>query len=72
MIYELRRRNPQPTLLQCQGMFNLPQHIGMVWEELAFDETKLYTVAKWIAAQLSAIAVAGIRTLVPRVRYPAL
>ena len=36
MIYEIRRRKPDPTLLQTQGIFNLPLHIGMVWEELAY------------------------------------
>ena len=38
MIYEMRR-NPEPTLLLTQWVFNnLPRHIGMVWEELAFDD----------------------------------
>ena len=42
--------------------FNLPHPVGMMWEELAFDDTKLY---KWIA-------VAGICSPVPRVTYPTL
>ena len=32
MMYEMRRRNPGPT----QGIFNLPHHVGMIWE--AFDD----------------------------------
>ena len=36
MMYEMRR--PVPTLLPTQGIFNLPHHIGMVCEELAFDD----------------------------------
>ena len=43
-----------------QGIFKLPRHIGMVWEELAIDDTKLYTAEKLIAAQLNVIAVTGI------------
>ena len=38
MIYGMGRRNPEPTLLPPQGIFHLPHHIGMVWEELAFDD----------------------------------
>ena len=30
MLYEMRRRNPKPTLYPTQGIFNLPNHIGMV------------------------------------------
>ena len=30
MMYEMRRRKPEPTLLPIQGIFNLPHHIGMV------------------------------------------
>ena len=36
MMYAMRRRMPESTLLPTQGIFNLPHHIGMVWEELAF------------------------------------
>ena len=50
MMYEMRWKKPEPTLLLTQGIFNLPHHIGMVWEELAFDDNKLYTEGKWIAA----------------------
>ena len=73
MMYELRRRNPEPTLLQTQGIFNLAHQIGMVQEELAFDDSISYTRrGKWIAAQLNAIAVTGIRTPNLRVTDPAL
>ena len=30
MMYEMRRRKPEPRLLLTQGMFNLPDDIGMV------------------------------------------
>ena len=29
MMYEMRRRKPEPTLLVTQWIFNLPHHIGM-------------------------------------------
>ena len=58
MMNEMTRTKPEPTLLPIQGIFNFPHHIGMVWEELAFDDTvKLYGVGKWIAAWLNIIAV---------------
>ena len=41
MMYEMRKL--EPTLLLIQGLSNLPHHIGMVLEELAFDETISYT-----------------------------
>ena len=37
-MYELRRK-PHPTFLPTKAIFNLPYHIGMVWEELAIDDT---------------------------------
>ena len=37
MMYEMRRTNPEPTLLPTQGIFNLSHHIDMAWEEIAFD-----------------------------------
>ena len=43
MIYKMRRRKPGPTLLPTQGIFNLPHHVGMVWEQLAFDDAVSYT-----------------------------
>ena len=39
VIYEMRRRKPEPALLLIEGIFNVPHHIGMVWEELVFDDT---------------------------------
>ena len=36
------------------------------------ENSKLYTVGKWIAAQLNVIAMTMIRTPVPRVTYPTL
>ena len=44
MIIKMKRRKLEPTHLLTQGIFNLWHHIGMVWEELAFGDTKLYTV----------------------------
>ena len=44
MIYEMRRRRkPDPTLLLINWIFNLPHHIGMVREELAFDDALSYS-----------------------------
>ena len=39
MMYEMRRKKPEPTILLTQGILNLSHHIGMVWEQLAFDES---------------------------------
>ena len=43
IMYEMRRIKPEPTLLPAQGIFNLPHHIGMVGEELAFGDSESYT-----------------------------
>ena len=43
MMNEMSRRKPESTLLPTEGLFNLPHHIGMVWEELAFDNTISFT-----------------------------
>ena len=43
MMYKLRRRKPEPILLLTQGIFNLPYNIGMVSEELAFDDVVSHT-----------------------------
>ena len=43
MIYEIRKRKPASTLLLTQGSFNLSHHVGMVCEELAFDDAVSYT-----------------------------
>ena len=51
MMYQTRRRKPEPTLLPTLGIFNFPHNIGMVWE--------------WIAAQLNVMAVAGFVPLSP-------
>ena len=42
MMYEMRRRKPEPTLLLTQLIFNLPYHMSMVREELAFDDAVSY------------------------------
>ena len=73
MMYEMRRRKPNPSRLLTYGIFNVPHHISMVWEELAFNDDVSYTEQwKWIAAaQLNVIAMTGIHTPpVPRVTYP--
>ena len=41
MMYEMRRRKLEPTLLQTQGIFNLPHHICI--QELSFDDAVSYT-----------------------------
>ena len=40
VMYEMRRRKPEPAL---SGIFNLPHHISMVWEEMAFEGVVNYT-----------------------------
>ena len=40
---QLVNRKSEPTLLPTQGIFNLPHHIDMVWEQLAFDDAVSYT-----------------------------
>ena len=66
MMCKMRRRKPEPTLLTIQGIFNLTHNIGIVWEELAFDDT----AGKLIEAELNVIAVTEIRTDVYWVAYP--
>ena len=51
MMYEMRSRKPEPTLLRTQRIFNLPHHIGMVREELAFNDAVSY--AQWVVAPQS-------------------
>ena len=43
MMYEKRRRKRERTLLLTQVIFNLPHHISMIQEELAFDDAVSYT-----------------------------
>ena len=58
---------PESTLLATQGIFNLPYHMGMVSEELTFDDAvKLYTAGKWISSQLNVMAVRGLVLVSPR------
>ena len=42
-MYDMRRRKSEPTFLLTQWIFNLPHHIGMIREELAFDDALSYT-----------------------------
>ena len=42
MVYELRKRKPESSILSIQGIFNLLHHIGTVWEKLAFDDAVNY------------------------------
>ena len=43
MMFEIRTRKPERTLLPTEGIFNLPHHVGLVWEELAFDDTVIHS-----------------------------
>ena len=53
-----------------KGPFNLPHDIGMVWEELAFNDALSYKQqGKWIAAQLNVLAVAINATSITKVDY---
>ena len=42
MMHEMRKRKPEPTFLLTQAIFTLPHHIGMVWDEFAFNYTVSY------------------------------
>ena len=55
MMYEMRRRKRDPTLLQTQVIFNLPHHIGMAREELAFDGATSYTIGHPAWSAFSAV-----------------
>ena len=60
MVYEIRGRKPEPTLLSIQGIINLLHNIGIVKERVAFDDAVWYTQwGEWIAAQLNVMAVMG-------------
>ena len=43
MMYDMRRRKPEHTLLPTRRIFNLQQDIGMVQEELTFDDDVSHT-----------------------------
>ena len=43
IMYEMRRRKSEPTLLPTDRIFNLPHHIGMICWEPAFDDAVSYT-----------------------------
>ena len=43
MMYEMRRRKPEPTPSPHLDFFKLPHHVDMVSEELAFDDAVSYT-----------------------------
>ena len=38
----MRRRKPEPTVLPTGRIFNLPYHIGMILEEMIFDDAVSY------------------------------
>ena len=64
MVYEMRRIKPEPTFLLTQQIFNVPRHIGMVWEELAFDDALSYTQrGNRLQQQLNAMVVMGFAPL---------
>ena len=45
MMYKKRRKKAWAyTFTNSRNFFNLPHHIGMVWEELAFDDAVSYTL----------------------------
>ena len=65
MMYEMRRRKPEHTLLATRAFVPLIPHrhgmkgTGLVWQG------KVYTVGKWITAQLNVMAVMGFVPLSP-------
>ena len=73
---QLVNRKPEPTLLPTWGLFNLPDHIDMAWEQLAFDDTVSYTqqwkskLAKLMAWGIEPLTIRlGVR-LQKKVRHP--
>ena len=42
-IWDEEKKKPKPTLSPTQRIFNLPHHIGIVCEELSFDDAVSYT-----------------------------
>ena len=42
IMYDMRRRKPEPTPLPTQEMFKVPQHKGMILEVVAFDDAVSY------------------------------
>ena len=59
MMYAIRRKS-EPTLLPTQKLVIIPHHIGIIWEELAYDATVSYTQwGKSTAAQLNVIVLTG-------------
>ena len=67
-LYDVWDEEPEPTLLPTQAIFNLPHHIGMVEDELAFDDYASY--AQWGDGLLDVITATKIHTPVPRITYP--
>ena len=57
-MHEMRRRKPEHSLLPTQGIFNLPHHIGIVREELAFDDAVSYT--QWWISKLAEVMAWGL------------
>ena len=45
MLYHVwdEKEKARAYTFTTQGIFNLPHHIGMVWQELAFDDAVSYT-----------------------------
>ena len=70
MMYEMRNRKPEPTLLLTQGMFSLTHSIGMVWEELAVDDAVSYTQRGNECSAAKCHGSDGIRAPVPMVTNP--
>ena len=68
MMFEMRRRKPEPSLLllPIRGIFNLPQQIGILCEDLAFDDAESLTqMGNGIATQLNVLAVQGVTNTLP-------
>ena len=56
----------KPPILLTQAIFTIPNHIGMVPEEMAFNVGHvLCAVGKWTAAQLNVMAMTGFAPLCP-------
>ena len=59
--WQLVDRKSEPTVLLTRGIFNLPHHIDVVWEQLAFDDAFSYT-QRW-KSKLAEVMASGIELL---------
>ena len=69
MMYEMRKGKPESTLLLTPIIINLPHHVGVVLEELGFDDAVSYT-QQWKSKLSEVIDSTGNRTTNIQIRSP--